>query len=117
MSFPLRPKRAQLERPEPQFSGSRNAGPAAPARTAVEPARADGAAPLRFPGERRRERETNERPLFSAGERLVVSSVIAGGERTRRRGVLRPVALTVLCLLAAVGAVTIYHSLAGAFPH
>lgn len=116
MSFPLHPKRIRSDRPEPQFSGSRSAGAAAPTRVAAEP-RDDGAAPLRFPGERRRERETNERPIFSAGERLIVSSVIAGGDRPPRRGMLRPVVLAVLCLLAAVGAVTIYHSLAGAFPH
>jgi hypothetical protein len=116
MSFPLRPKRAQADRPEPQFSGSRNASGAATARVTPEP-RVEGAAPLRFPGERRREREADERPLLSAGERLVVSSAMTGGDRPSRRGMLRPVALAVLCLLAAVGAVTIYHSLAGAFPH
>jgi hypothetical protein len=116
MSFPLPPKRVQAERPEPQFSGRRGTGAAAPSRMAAEP-RQDGAATLRFPGERRPEREISERPLLSAGERLVVSSVIAGGDRASRRGLLRPVALAALCLLAAVGAVTIYHSLAGAFPH
>ena len=116
MSFPLRPKRGRSDAPEPQFSGGRSAGAAAPTRIATEP-RNDGAAPLRFPGERRREREANERPILSAGERLIVSSVIAGGDRGPRRGMLRPVALAVLCVLAAVGAVTIYHSLADAFPH
>jgi hypothetical protein len=115
MSFPLRPKRASMERPEPQFGGSRNARSPAPLRSAAEP-RDDGAAPLRFPGERRREPEANERPSLSAGERMIVSSVIAGGERPSR-GLLRPIALAALCLFAAVGAVTIYHSLAGAFPH
>ncbi len=113
MSFPLRPKRAAVERPEPQFSGSRSAHPPAPVRSAAEP-RDD--APLRFPGERRREHEANERPRLSAGERMIVSSVIAGGDRPSR-GLLRPIALAALCLFAAVGAVTIYHSLAGAFPH
>jgi hypothetical protein len=116
MSFPLPPKRIQAERPEPQFSGSRGSSAAPPARIAAEP-RGQGAAPLRFPGERRRELDASERPLLSAGERLVVTSVIAGGDRTWRRGLLRPVALAALSLLAAVGAVTIYHSLAGAFPH
>ena len=115
MSFPLRPKRAQAERPEPQFSGSRSARPAQPARSIAEP-RDDGAAPLRFPGERRREREANDPPPLSAGERMIVSSVIAGGDG-RSRGFLRPIALAALCILAVVGAVTIYHSLAGAFPH
>ena len=114
MSFPLRPKRAQADRPEPQFSGRRGTGAAAPTRIAAEP-RQDGAAPLRCPGERRL--EMSERPLRSAGDRRVVSSVIAGGDRASRRGLLRPLALAALCLLAAVGAVTIYHSLAGAFPH
>jgi hypothetical protein len=113
MSFPLRPKRVQVGRPEPQFGGQRSA--AAPDRGATA-GRADGGAPLRFPGERRRERETSDLPQLSAGERAIVSSVIAGGDRPSR-GLLRPIGLAVLCLCAAVGAVTIYHSLAGAFPH
>jgi len=113
MSFPPRPKRALPERPEPAFNGNRNAGADANGRvTANRP----GEMPVRFPGERRRG-EVSEIPTLSAGERLVVSSVIAGGDRTPRRGFLPSVVLAALCLLAAVGAVTIYHSLAGAFPH
>jgi hypothetical protein len=113
MSFPPRPKRALSERPEPAFNG--NAGPDASGRVPAN-RHAETAMPLRFPGERRRA-EASEIPTLSAGERLVVSSVIAGGDRAPRRGFLRSVVLAALCLLAAVGAVTIYHSLAGAFPH
>ena len=115
MSFPLRPKRSQAERPEPQFSGSRNGRPAAPARSPAE-LRENRAAPLRFPAERRREREASDLPPLSAGERMIVASAMTGGDRSSR-GLLRPIALAALCLLAVVGAVTIYHSLAGAFPH
>jgi hypothetical protein len=113
MSFPPRPKRFQAQTPEPQFGSQRNA--AAPVRNAAA-ARADGGAPLRFPGERLRERETSDLPPLTAGERIIVSSVIAGGDRPSR-GLLRPIGFAVLCLCAVVGVVTIYHSLAGAFPH
>ena len=115
MSFPPRPKRALSERPEPAFNGNRNAGADVGGRV---PANRPSEATMlvRFPGERRRG-EASEIPTLSAGERLVVSSVIAGGDRTPRRGFLPSVVLAALCLLAAVGAVTIYHSLAGAFPH
>ena len=112
MSFPPRPKRLPAEQPQPQFGGQRSAG--APARSAA--ARADGVASLRFPGERGREREISDLPPLTAGERMIVSSVIAGGDRPSR-GLLRPIGLAVLCLCAVVGVVTIYHSLAGAFPH
>src|SRR5262245_27069057 len=108
MSFPPRPKRLQAEQPQPQFGSQRSAG--APARSAAA-ARADGVASLRFPGERRRERETSDLPPLTAGERIIVSSVIAGGDRPSR-GLLRPIGLAVLCLCAVVGVVTIYHSLA-----
>ena len=99
MSFPPRPKRTLSERPEPEFNGSRN-GVADASRRAAADRRSDAAMPLRFPG-----------------ERLVVSSAMAGGAGAPRRGFLRSVVFAALCLLAVVGAVTIYHSLAGAFPH
>jgi len=116
MSFPPRPKRTLSERPEPEFNGSRN-GVADASRRAAADRRSDAAMPLRFPGERRREREADELPILTAGERLVVSSAMAGGAGAPRRGFLRSVVFAALCLLAVVGAVTIYHSLAGAFPH
>jgi hypothetical protein len=55
---------------------------------------------------------------FTAGERLAVSSVLTGGdERPRRRlGMLRLSVLLVLLFFAGVGAVTVYHAVAGVLP-
>ena len=65
---------------------------------------------LRFPG------EGLPRLTLTAADRLVVSSAITGGRMVpRRRGILSPLGLVVLFLLAAMGAVSLYHSLASVF--
>jgi hypothetical protein len=55
---------------------------------------------------------------LTAGERLTVTSTIAGGqaEPGRRPGMLRLVLLVVLIVFAGIGAATVYHSVAGTFP-
>lgn len=113
------PRPSLTDHPEPQF-----AGPGAAARREPVPARAlargedDGAvASLRLLGGERRG-EPPVRPTFTAGERLTVSSALTGGDdRPRRRpGVLRLSLLLVLLFLAGVGAVTVYHAVAGVLP-
>jgi hypothetical protein len=57
-------------------------------------------------------------PTFTAGERLAVSSALTGGDDRPRRGpgVLRLSLLLILLFLAGVGAVTVYHAVAGVLP-
>jgi hypothetical protein len=117
MPSSLRP--SAKDRPEPQLAG---AG-AVPQREPV-PARAlprgeeDGAvASLRLLGGARRGEPTAP-ASFTAGERLAVSSALTGGDDRpgRRPGVLRLSLLLVLLFLAGIGAVTVYHAVAGVLP-
>jgi hypothetical protein len=109
MPFPVRP--TLKDRPEPQL--------AAPIREPVPmrgPARGDDVTPLRVAGEARRA----ERPAatFTAGDRLAVSSGIAGDdEPAPRRSMFRLTLLLVLLFFAGIGAVTVYHAVAGVLPH
>ena len=117
MPSPLRP--TPNDRPEPQF-----AGPGAIARREPAPARGqardedDGpVAPLRLLGGARRA-EPPAPPAFTAGERLAVSSALTGGDDRpgRRPGLLRLSLLLILLFFAGVGAVTVYHAVAGVLP-
>jgi hypothetical protein len=113
------PRQSTDDRPEPQF-----AGPGATGRREPVPARGltsgdDGGAvaSLRLLGGARRG-EQAAAPSFTAGERLAVSSALTGGDdRPRRRpGALRLSLLLVLLFFAGVGAVTVYHAVAGVLP-
>jgi hypothetical protein len=55
---------------------------------------------------------------LTAGERLTVASAMTGGdaESRRRPGMLRLILLATLIIFAGIGAATVYHSVAGAFP-
>jgi hypothetical protein len=85
----------------------------------------DGAAtPLRFLGPSRRNADPARRniepeapPSFTAGERLAVSSELAGDDRRQRRpSMLRLSLLLILLFFAGIGAVTVYHAVAGVLP-
>jgi hypothetical protein len=57
---------------------------------------------------------------LTAGERLTVASAITGGDdeaRRRRPGMLTLFLVVVLIVFAGIGAASVYHSVAGAFPH
>ena len=64
---------------------------------------------LRFPG------EGSPGLTLTAADRLVVSSAITGGRMVARRGMLSSLGLALLFLLAVVGAVTLYHTVASVF--
>jgi hypothetical protein len=113
------PRPSLDDRPEPQF-----AGPGGTARREPVPARTlasgdDGGAvaSLRLLGGARHG-EQAAAPTFTAGERLAVSSApTAGDDRARRRpGVLRLSLLLVVLFFAGIGAVTVYHAVAGVLP-
>lgn len=56
---------------------------------------------------------------LTAGERLTVASAITGGDEVRRRrpGMITLFLVVVLIVFAGIGAASVYHSVAGAFPH
>ena len=117
MPSPLRP--SSDDRPEPHFAGP-GAVPRrdpAPARPSARNEEGGAVASLRLLGAARRG-EPPAPSSFTAGERLAVSSVLTGGDdRPRRRpGVLRLSLLLVLLFFAGVGAVTVYHAVAGVLP-
>ena len=65
---------------------------------------------LRLPG------DGPPRLTLTAADRLVVSSTITGGRMVaRRRGMLSSMGLALLLLLAMIGAVTLYHTVASVF--
>ncbi|HEX6841088.1 MAG TPA: hypothetical protein VF113_06160 [Stellaceae bacterium] len=117
MPSTLRP--SPNDRPEPQFAGP-GAAPRREPATARPPARGEdggAVASLRLLGAAR-QGEPPAPPAFTAGERLTVSSVLAGGDgRPRRRlGMFRLSLLLVLLFFAGIGAVTVYHAVAGVLP-
>jgi hypothetical protein len=117
MPSPLRP--TAKDRPEPQLAGP-GAAPQrepVPARAVVRGEDGGAVASLRLLGAARRG-EPPAPPSFTAGERLAVSSALTGGDdRPRRRpGMLRLSLLLVLLFFAGIGAVTVYHAVAGVLP-
>lgn len=114
MPSPVRPK----DRPEPQFAAPGTTPSRVPAPPRNPPRSDDdaAAAPLRFLGAARR--AEREAPSFTAGERLAVSSALTGGDDAPRRrpGILRLSLLLILLFFAGVGAVTVYHAVAGVLP-
>jgi hypothetical protein len=113
MPSPARPK----DRPEPQLAEPGTAPPRAPAPVRSLPrSDDDSAASLRFLGQARR--AEREAPSFTAGERLAVSSALTGGDDVPRRrpSMFRLSLLLILLFFAGVGAVTVYHAVAGVLP-
>jgi hypothetical protein len=113
MPLPLRP--SDTDRAEPQIAAPGPHPIAEPAsRRRAFPTRGHETAnpPLRFPG---------ERPSIglTAGERMVVSSVMTGGEGKPRRRfrLLRLFLILVVLVLAGMGAAAAYHAVAEALPH
>jgi hypothetical protein len=115
MPSPVRP--SPKDRPEPQLAapGTAPLREPAPVRNLPRSEDSGAGAALRFLGEARR----GERPapVFTAGDRLVVSSAVAGDDAPRRRpSMLRLTLLLILLFFAGVGAVTVYHAVAGVLP-
>jgi hypothetical protein len=113
MPLSLRPNDPDRAEPKVAAPGPRPiAEPVPMRRTAAARPPEPGNPSLRLPGER-------HTTGLTAGERLVVSSEMTGGEaKSRRRpGILRLVVLAVLIVFAGIGAATVYHSVAGAVPH
>jgi hypothetical protein len=105
------------DRPEPHLAapGVAPARDPGPARSLPRRDEESAAAPLRFLAAARRA----ERPeaAFTAGERLAVSSALGGdGRPARRPSMLRLSLLLILLFLAGIGAVTVYHAVAGVLP-
>src|SRR5579864_9563976 len=99
------------DRPEPKLDA-----PSAAPVPMRGPGRGDDVTPFRLAGEARRA----ERPAtaFTAGDRLAVSSAMAGDDGPRpRRSMFRLTLLLILLFFAGVGAVTVYHAVAGVLPH
>jgi hypothetical protein len=89
--------------PLPRAHNVSRLGPSKSAENAPKPL-------LRFPG------DGATRLTLTAADRLVVSSAITGGKSApRRRSVLPAVGFVALCGLAAVGAVSLYNLVVGAF--
>jgi len=115
MPAPVRPN--HKDHPEPQLAapGAAPLREPAPVRSLPRGEDSGAGAPLRFLGEARR----GERPapVFTAGERLAVSSATAGDDEKRpRRSMVRLTLLLILLFFAGVGAVTVYHAVAGVLP-
>lgn len=84
--------------------------PPLPSQTQEQRSQATPRTLLRFPG------EGSLRLTLTAADRLVVSSAITGGRMVaRRRGMLSSMGLALLFLLAVVGAVSLYHTVARVF--
>jgi hypothetical protein len=118
MSHPLRPilaRRRNPDRPEP-LPVEVETEPLRVAARRVAAAKPQGDTTVLFAAP---ERDAPEAPrlTLSAGDRVVLSSAIVGGDEKQRRHPLRFFALTVLFVLAAIGAVSVYHSIASAFLH
>jgi hypothetical protein len=115
MPSPLRP--SLKDRPEPQLAapGATPLREPAPMRSVARGDDSGAGAPLHFLGETRRgERQA---PAFTAGDRLAVSSGSAGDDGARpRRSMVRLTLLLILLFFAGVGAVTVYHAVAGVLP-
>ncbi len=115
MPSPVRP--SPKDRPDPQLAapGASPVREPVPMRTQPRSEDSGAVAPLRFLGETRRGERSA--PVFTAGDRLVVSSAIAGDDAPRRRpSLLRVTLLLILLFFAGVGAVTVYHAVAGVLP-
>jgi hypothetical protein len=112
MPLPFRPTNTDRAEPKIAAPGPRPIAEPTPIRRSAPAQGRDPANPgLRPPAER-------QTTGLTAGERLTVASAITGGdEQPRRRpGTLRLVLLVVLIIFAGIGAATVYHSVAGAFP-
>ncbi len=120
MAFPPRPRSSRAEPSlAPAGAPARDAMPLRPSapRVAARPATgATGTEPetVRFPAEYRR---GGERPSISlsASDRLIVSSAITGGAR-KERSFLRVLGLSVLLVLAAIGAYSLYYEASAFLP-
>jgi hypothetical protein len=115
MPSPIRP--SIKDRPEPQLASPGASPPREPVpmRSAPRGDDSGAGAPLHFLGEARR----GERPApaFTAGDRLAVSSGSAGDDGARpRRSMVRLTLLLILLVFAGIGAVTVYHAVAGVLP-
>ncbi len=115
MPSPVRP--SPKDRPDPQLAapGASPVREPVPMRTQPRSEDSGAGAALRFLGEARR----GERPapVFTAGDRLAVSSASAGDDEPRRRpSMLRLTLLLILLFFAGVGAVTVYRAVAGVLP-
>jgi hypothetical protein len=111
------PSPSSKDRPEPHLAApvaapAREPGPPrSPSRHGEEGA----ATPLRFPAAARHAERPG--PAFTAGERLAVSSAPGGdGQPGRRPSMLRLSLLVILLFFAGIGAVTVYHAVAGVLP-
>jgi hypothetical protein len=107
---------SDTDRAEPKLAapGPRSVAEPLPLRRAAPAHGRDPAEPaLRAPQDRRI-------TGLTAGERLTVASAITGGDdepRRRRPGMLTLFVVAVLIVFAGIGAASVYHSVAGAFPH
>jgi hypothetical protein len=112
MPLPLRPSDTDRAEPKLAAPGPRSVAEPLPLRRAAPAHSRDPADPaLRAPQERRI-------TGLTAGERLTVASAITGGDEARRRrpGMLTLFLVVVLIVFAGIGAASVYHSVAGAFP-
>lgn len=105
------------DRPEPHLAapGTAPAREAGPPRSLPRHGEQGAAAPLPFPAAARRAERPG--PAFTAGERLAVSSAPGrDGQPGRRPSILRLSLLVILLFFAGIGAVTVYHAVAGVLP-
>ncbi len=115
MAFPPRPRSSRAEPSLAPAGLPHDAVPLRPAapRAVARPGPADAERdPARLSIEPRRGADMPS-ISFSAADRVIVSSAIAGGGK-RERSALRVIGLIVLLVLAAFGAYSLYHQ-AGAF--
>lgn len=117
MAFPPRPHSSRAEPSlAPAGAAARDAMPLRPSapHVAARPATGSERETVRFPAEYRR---GGERPSISlsASDRLIVSSAITGGDR-KERSFLRVLGLSVLLVLAAIGAYSLYHEASAFLP-
>jgi hypothetical protein len=120
MAFPPRPRSSRAEPSlSPAGAPARDAVPLRPAapRAAARPGTGEAGAgreTVRFPAEHRRGAELQS-ISFDASDRLIVSSAIAGDSR-KKRSFLRVLGFTVLLVLAAIGAYSLYHEASAFLP-
>jgi len=124
MAFPPRPRSSRAE-PSIAPAGSSARDPVTirpvaprpvPAKSSANDAGLDREA-TRFPAEHRRGVEPGSLSLTDA-DRVIVSSSMAGGSDKRESGFsfFRVLGFAVLLVLAAIGAYSVYHSIAPFLP-
>lgn len=121
MAFPPRPRSSRAEPSlSPAGVEARDAvplRPAAPRAAAARPGMGDAGAErgtVRFAAEHRRGAEPQS-ISFDASDRLIVSSATAGDTK-KERSFLRVLGFTVLLVLAAIGAYSLYHEASAFLP-